>query len=76
MAPINYLQTNAETTRYNTSISYEAIRDWLQENTPATARRDFRLRIVAEAIQQNRRGRTKHTDERVASFFRELWQFR
>jgi hypothetical protein len=74
VAPTRYLTSDVEASHYDARVSYEEIRDWLQTNTPATRRREFRLRVLGEAIEQNRRGRVRHTDERVAAFFRDFWQ--
>jgi hypothetical protein len=74
VAPAKYLKIDTEASRYDARVSYEEIRDWLQANTPATRRRDFRLNVLNAAIEQNRRGRVRHFDERVADFFRALWE--
>jgi hypothetical protein len=73
VAPKKYLDTHREAESYDAKVSYELIRDWLLSHTPSTARRDFRVKILDSAIEQNRRGRTRHNDERVAEFFRAFW---
>jgi hypothetical protein len=74
VAPAKYLAADTEASSYGGQVSYEAIRDWLVTNTKQTARRDFRIKILNGAIEQNRRGRTRHLDERVATFFRAFWE--
>jgi hypothetical protein len=74
VAPEKYLGNDREATKYHAQISYETIREWIRKNTPGTSRQAFRLSLFDAAIEQNRRGRTKHFDERVAAFFRDYWE--
>ncbi len=75
VAPNKYLQGDPEAEHYHHRVSYEEIRDWLRDNTPDTSRRAFRLDVLNTAINQNRRGRIKHRDERVSQFFRDYYDF-
>lgn len=75
VAPVKYLEKDREAAKYNARVSYEEVHEWLRANTPDSKRRQFRLNVIAAAIEQNRRGRAKHSDERVAAFFRDYWQF-
>jgi hypothetical protein len=73
VAPQRYLDAKGDAGRYDARISYEAVRDWFLSRG-ADSRAAFRARIVAEALEQSRRGYTPEADERMTEFWHRYWE--
>jgi hypothetical protein len=73
VAPQRYLDASDQSVLYGGRISYEAVRDWFLDRG-TDPRAEFRARVVAEAIEQSRRGYTPEADERVTEFWHRYWE--
>jgi hypothetical protein len=73
VAPQRYLDANGDASHYDARISYEVIRAWFLDRE-ADSRAVFRARLLAEAIEQSRRGYTPEADERMTQFWRRYWE--
>lgn len=75
IAPANYFTSDRNTKGYDALISYEDMRDCIHGSLNDAARRDFKVFVLTEAIQQNRRGYIARTDAQVTRFFTEYWEY-
>jgi len=75
IAPQLYLEKTSDAAGYDSTISYESIRNWLSHNGNDPIRSEYRSRIISEAIEQNRRGYTITPDERVTNFWYSYWEY-
>lgn len=75
IAPDHYLQSRESISGYDSKVSYEAVRDFLQVSRPGCKRTHYRLQLLQWAIEQQRRGYTPRVDERVTRFYRDYWRF-
>jgi hypothetical protein len=73
LAPDGYLKARAEAARYDGSISYEDLRDWFDAGSGDDARRRYKAQVISLAIEQNRRGYSPKTDDRVTRFWAGYW---
>ena len=73
VAPQRYLDISGDANLYDARISYEAVRAWFLERG-ADSRAEFRARLLAEAIEQARRGYTPEADERMTEFWHRYWE--
>jgi len=73
LAPDRYLKARAEASRYDASVSYEDLRAWFGTGNGDEARRQYKAQVVSLAIDQNLRGYTAKTDERVTRFWAGYW---
>jgi hypothetical protein len=73
VAPQRYLDASSDAHLYDARISYEAIRSWLVGRN-SDLRTEFRSRVLAEAIDQNRRGYTREADDRMTAFWHRYWE--
>lgn len=72
VAPEKYLQNDSEARRYNAQISYESLAEWFSAgNDP---RHGYKMNLVRQAIEQNRRGYNPKMDPRITKFFHDYWQ--
>lgn len=58
VAPERYLQQVRGSERYDFTISYEEVREWYRLTGPDSPRNQYKIRLLDEAIEQNRRGYT------------------
>jgi hypothetical protein len=75
VAPKRYLDMYSDASTYDARLSYESIREWMGTHLSPSRRTAWKMRLLTEAIEQNRRGRTTKFDERVTAFFRAYWEF-
>jgi hypothetical protein len=73
VAPQTYLSQVTDVLGYDAQINYETLRDWYEQSNLDEARAQFKVRLLTEAIEQNRRGYTPRFDERVTRFWRDYW---
>ena len=73
IAPKDYLESTSDAQHYQSSISYESLRDWF--GAQDTKRYEYRKFIFNEAIEQNRRGYTVIPDARVTAFWKDYWEY-
>jgi hypothetical protein len=73
VAPERYLKNDREAGRYNVTLSYEVICDWLSQSGADEARMSHKVMLLRQAIEQNRRGYNPKMDEEVTRFFHEYW---
>lgn len=70
-APESYLDPTAETDVVDETVSYEAVRDRLANRD--TQRAEYRSQMLANAIEQARRGYVSEPDEQATSFRHGYW---
>ena len=78
VAPERYLSNPANVEGYEGQLSYEAIREWLNEAAEGdnqSARLQYKARLIDEAIEHNRRGYRPVPHEAVTRFWRSYWEF-
>ncbi len=72
-APQRYLDSLPMTTAYEHKIAYEAIRDWfVAQEGPRAA---WRQAVLAEAIEQGRRGYVMKIHAGKTAFHRQYWEY-
>lgn len=74
VAPLRYLEKEADSQHYDVCISYESVRDWFVKYSLDEKRADYKALVVEEAIKQNRRGYQPVTDLLVTRFWSDYWQ--
>ena len=74
LAPKRYLDSQSPAASFQAKISYEQLTHWLHTGQRESARSEYRVKLLAMAIEQNRRGYSPKVDERVSRFFRGYWQ--
>ena len=75
VAPERYLHGIEEADLYDGQLSYERISELLRNaSTLDEEHREFRIGMVSQAIEQNRRGYSPKHDERVTAFWRGYWE--
>lgn len=73
VAPQRYLDATGDANLYDACISYEAVRAWFLDRG-ADSRAGFRAKLLAEAIEQSRRGYAPEADERMTEFWHRYWE--
>lgn len=71
LAPQSYLE-NVDSAQVDATISYQAIRDWLDGRGEATS--TFKSYVLDHAIHKYRRGRRLNKDEQVTRFAEYYWE--
>ena len=76
IAPEQYLSLSSEANVYDCQLSYEKLQDWFVHVNKESdnARIKYKVRMLDEAIQRNKRGYNPKIDEKKTQFFREYWQ--
>lgn len=72
VAPDPYLAASSDAASYDKRVSYENLREWLLKQ--GSPRHLYRASVIAQAIEENRRGYVPPTDEQVTKFFRAYWE--
>lgn len=73
VAPQKYLETDKEANRYDAKMSYEDICKWFSVVNAESKRAAFKINMLRQAIDQNRRGYNPKIDEEITRFFHEYW---
>jgi hypothetical protein len=73
IAPIRYLDSDAESKLYDAKLSYEEVCNRLSRNEPNSPRVSFKLSLLRQAIEQNRRGYNPKINEQITRFFHDYW---
>lgn len=71
-APEAYLEGTDRTETIDGVVSYEAVREWFQDQ--ASPRANFKSDMLTDAIEQKRRGYTPETDEDVSALHQYYWE--
>jgi len=69
-----YLQKEKDASVYDANLSYEEIANWFSLLDIADRRAAYKVYLLKEAIEQNRRGYTIKPDERVTGFWLKYWK--
>jgi hypothetical protein len=75
VAPQSYFDSPKNRQDYDKQISYEEIAEFLQTCLENTARVDFKIKLLCEAIEQNRRGYQPIVHEGMTQFANEYVKF-
>jgi hypothetical protein len=73
VAPSRYLESDSEAAQYDIKVSYESIRGWFLGRTDNPSRVAYKVGLIDQAIEQNRRGYNPKMDERTTRFFQDYW---
>lgn len=71
VAPENYHIDDDRKEPLDALVTYEALRDWFEQQN--SERASFKARILTDAIKQQRRGYTAEPNERVTQLHRYYW---
>lgn len=74
IAPQKYLGGTGDARQYDAQVAYEWIHEQLGPAGVRAERLAFRRQMLAQAIEQNRRGYSPKHDERVTAFWRGYWE--
>ena len=75
VAPSLYLKKEKDANIYDSNLSYEKIASWFSSQDAFECRAKYKSYIIAEAIEQNRRGYTVIPDRQATEFWAKYWAF-
>jgi hypothetical protein len=73
VAPEAYLNAGRNTAGYENSLSYEQIRDWIQDHGDAS-RIKYKTNLLDLAIEKRSQGYNPETDMPVTNFWQSYWE--
>jgi hypothetical protein len=74
IAPEGYVKSVGDANRYDSKITYEAIRQWFLDQADDAPRGQYRARMLKYAIEQYRRGYNPITDPSMSEFRNRYFQ--
>ena len=72
IAPNLYLDKEKDSTVYDSTVSYEDLKEWFQSKN--NRRSEYKAYLITEAIEKNRRGYTVIPNEAVTDFWFKYWK--
>jgi hypothetical protein len=74
VAPKRYLERAGSAAGFDFKLPYEAIAEWLKTNDYPDSRRQYKLAVLAQAIERSRNGYVHNPNDSVTLFWERYWQ--